>query len=211
MNITDLTHVVSTNMPVYPGTEQPVLLRGCSLEVDGFLEKKITMYSHTGTHVDAPAHLIKGGSTLNDLGVSHFIGSACVLHMGDKQRDIIDLDALLLLEKEIETADFLLVNTGWSKHWGEPQYFSGYPVLSPEAAHWLSLKQLKGIGFDTISADHPDTEDYPIHHIILGNNTIIVENLTNLSVLPTSGIHFSCLPIKFEDADGSPVRAVACM
>lgn len=209
MNITDLSHVVSANMPVYPGTEQPVLLTGCSLEADGFLEKKITLYSHTGTHVDAPAHLIHDGCTLNDLGVSHFIGSACVLHIGDQQRDTIELDELRLLEKEIETADFLLIDTGWSKYWGKPQYFKGYPVLSPEAAHWLSLQQLKGVGFDAISADHPDTTDYPIHHIILRNNTIIIENLTNLGVLPTLGINFSCLPIKFEDADGSPVRAVA--
>ncbi len=209
MNIIDLTHVVSSDMPVYPGTEQPILLTGCSLEVDGFLEKKITLYSHTGTHVDAPAHLIKDGCTLNDLEISHFMGAACVLHLGNQKRDTIDLGALLSLEKEIESADFLLVNTGWSRYWGKSHYFLDYPVFSLEAADWLSHKHLKGVGFDTISADQADTRDYPIHNIFLGSNTIIIENLTNLGSLPQSGAQFSCLPIKFEDADGSPVRAVA--
>lgn len=65
----DLTHPIASNMPVYPGTEPPVLITGCTIDESGFLEKKITLYSHTGTHVDAPAHLIKGAKTLDRLPI----------------------------------------------------------------------------------------------------------------------------------------------
>jgi len=76
MKIIDLTHSISPNMPVYPGTEPPVFITGCSIDDISFLEKKITLYSHTGTHMDAPAHLIKGSKTLDLLPIEHFYGKA---------------------------------------------------------------------------------------------------------------------------------------
>ena len=63
-NPIDLTHSIHEHMPVYPGTEQPRIITGCSIEKDGFLEKKLTFYSHTGTHMDAPAHMLKDGKCL---------------------------------------------------------------------------------------------------------------------------------------------------
>jgi len=209
MRIVDLSHTVSPNMPVYPGTEQPIFKTGCSIEEIGFLEKKITMYSHTGTHVDAPAHLIKDASTLDLLAIEHFHGSALMLNFENDKSKTINVSSLEPYEKEIEKIDFLLIHTGWSKYWGTEKYFSDYTVLSLEAANWLSKFQLKGLGLDTISADISETDDYPIHKILLKKNTIIIENLINLLSLPISIFTFSCFPIKFEDADGSPVRAVA--
>ncbi len=209
MRIVDLSHTVSPNMPVYPGTEQPIFITGCSIEEFGFLEKKITMYSHTGTHVDAPAHLIKDADTLDLMAIEHFHGAALMLNFENDKSKTIDVSSLEPYEKEIEIIDFLLIHTGWSKHWGTEKYFSGYTVLTFEAANWLSEFQLKGFGLDTISADISDTDDDPSHKILLKKNTIIIENLFNLLSLPSSTFTFSCFPIKFEDADGSPVRAVA--
>ena len=77
MKISDLTYPITQDMPVYPGTEQPLIVTGCSIEETGFLEKKITMYSHTGTHVDAPAHLLKEGKTLDMLPLNHFLEKHC--------------------------------------------------------------------------------------------------------------------------------------
>lgn len=208
MNIVDLTHTLSADMPVYPGTEQPKFLTGCSIEEDGFLEQQITMFSHTGTHVDAPAHLLKDAKTLGQLGVEHFCGSALLLNFESSNETTIKLSSLLVHEKEIKRTDFLLLHTGWSKYWGADKYFSGYSTLTVEAAHWLSGLHLKGVGLDTISADISDTEDYPVHKKLLEKDVVIVENLTNLHLLPQTGITFSCFPMKIRHADGSPVRAV---
>jgi kynurenine formamidase len=102
-----------------------------------------------------------------------------------------------------------LIYTGWSRYWGTDKYFSDYPVLSPESTEWLSRFKLKGIGLDVISADGADSQDFPIHKAFLKNDTVIIENLKNLDLVPIDQFLFSCLPLKLEDADGSPVRAVA--
>jgi kynurenine formamidase len=209
MKIIDLTHAISPNMPVYPGTEPPAFITGCSIDDIGFLEKKITFYSHTGTHIDAPAHIIKGAKTLDLLPIEHFYGKAFLLNVTNIKSRPIDIKEF---EPHLETlmqVDFLLIQTGWSRYWGTEKYFSGYHVLSPAAADWLSRFGLKGLGLDTISADEADTRDFPVHKAFLQNDTIIIENLTNLERLPCNQFIFSCFPLSFEDADGSPVRALA--
>ena len=196
-------------MPVYPGTEPPIFTTGCSIEDAGFLEKKITLYSHTGTHMDAPAHLIKGGTTLDQLPVTQFFGEAFVINCERIEKKTIDAGALAPYEERIKAVDFLLIHTGWNQYWGADTYFSDYPVLSSAAAARLSNFSLKGVGLDTISADTADTQDYPVHKALLRKNIVIIENLTNLAELPGEHAVFSCFPLHFTDADGSPVRAVA--
>ena len=196
-------------MPVYPGTEPPVLKTECTIEDIGFLEKKITLFSHTGTHMDAPAHLIKDAKTLDKFPVGHFYGRALLLDFTNIRGTIIELQGLEPYKDAVRNVDFLLLHTGWSEYWGSDKYFIDYPVLSPESAEWLAKFRLKGIGLDTISADKIDTVDYPVHTAFLNKETVIVENLTNLNLLSRNIFTFSCFPMSFENADGSPVRAVA--
>jgi len=205
----DLTHPIHEDMPVYPGTEQPVIITGCSIEQDGFLEKKVTFYSHTGTHMDAPAHLIQGGKFLDQYDISRFCGSAIALHLETNVNKSITLRDLKPVEDQLKHVDFLLIHTGWSRFWGTDDYFTGFPVLTSEAAEWVSGTGLKGIGFDAISADSADTRTYPIHKILLGSDMVIVENLANIDQIHEETFDFSCFPLYFQQADGSPVRAVA--
>ena len=67
MRVLDLTHTIAENMPVYPGTETPIFAGANTYEKDGFKETKLTMYTHTGTHMDPPAHLFAGRTTLDAL------------------------------------------------------------------------------------------------------------------------------------------------
>jgi kynurenine formamidase len=102
-----------------------------------------------------------------------------------------------------------LLSTGWSRYWGDKKYFSDYPVLTIEAAQWLNRFDLKGLGVDTISVDKADSKEFPIHKVFFQNDTILVENLANLETLTCRQFFFSCFPLSFDKADGSPVRAVA--
>ncbi len=117
MKLIDLTHIITEGMPVYPGTEAPILAPANTIPVDGFQEKKITMYSHTGTHMDAPAHLVPGAATLDQLPLDTFYGRACVLDFPTKN------EPLLIHEKSIVGNDFLLLRCGWDKKWGTGEYF----------------------------------------------------------------------------------------
>ena len=80
--ILDLTHCISPEMPVYPGTEQPVLTTACTIREAGYRETILHMYSHTGTHMDAPAHMIEGGRTLDAFPAETFVGPGFVLDCG---------------------------------------------------------------------------------------------------------------------------------
>ena len=211
MTIIDLTHTIATDMPVYPGTKPPVILTGCSIDEAGFWEKKITMFSHTGTHMDAPAHLIKGAKTLDQLPIEQFFGKAFILRRGDNQAGVIEMDELLPHADLLAQAEFILLQTGWSRYWGTEKYFSGYPVLSPEAAALLGELPLKGLGVDTISVDAIDSTTYPVHISLLEKNIVIIENLTDLNKIAGVFCTFSCFPLKLTEADGSPLRAIALL
>jgi len=76
------------------------------------------------------------------------------------------------------------------------------------AAKWLSGFRLKGVGLDTLSADRDDSVKFPVHQVLLGQDIVLVENLTNLQHLPQRGFSFSCFPLPIAGGDGCPTRAV---
>ncbi len=208
MKIIDLSHPLVPSMPVYPGTEPPEFTDVYTYGTDGFLEKKITFYSHAGTHLDAPAHLFPGGKTLDAYPVDQFAGPAVVLRLTGTEGRIAVAD-LLPYEEELSRAAYVLLYTGWSHKWGSPAYFSSYPVLSPAAAGWLARFPLRGIGTDTPSLDAVGARGLPVHNIFLAKEILIVENLTRLDRIDGGRPLFCCFPLKMEGAEGSPVRAVA--
>lgn len=209
MKVIDLTHVIQPGMTVFPGTEPPVFEVGSSIETDGFEEKKITMFSHTGTHMDAPAHIIPGARRLDQFPIDRFTGKACVVDVSGVEGGKIDVSAVEARADVLGEADFVILRSGWSRYWDSEQYFQGFPVLSSEAAQWLVEARIQGVGIDMISVDEVDSTEFAVHNILLGADLVIIENLTNLEVLPDSLFSFFCFPLKIEQADGSPVRAVA--
>lgn len=207
MKVIDLTHTISEDMPVFPGTKSPVIVDGCTIDKDGFAEKTLTMFTHTGTHMDAPAHVLKGKRTLDQFPAGHFVGKAVVLDCTSLEGKI-NLSDLKKIEIKLESADFLILKTGWDQYWGKGSYFNDFPVLSIDAAKYLIQLDLRGIGVDTISVDPVDAANLPIHRVLFEKELIIVENLKLPIDLPDEFI-FSCLPLHLHDADGSPIRAVA--
>ena len=209
MKVTDLTHIICSDMPVFPGTEKPIFEKASTLEKDGFQEAKITMYSHTGTHIDAPAHMLSDGPYLNDLDIEHFIGNATILDFSNENMKLIDVGSLKSYEEKIKNVEFIIIKTGWSKYWGHKKYFEDFPSLSEESAQWLSKFNLKGIGIDAISIDDINSTTFAVHKILLPKNIIIIENLTNLDSIKNEYFILSIMPLKNKNADGSPVRAIA--
>lgn len=209
MEIIDLSHPLHVNMPVYPGSELPSFQTVSTVDHDGYTEKRITFFSHTGTHLDAPSHIIEGGLTIDKFSADNFVGSASVLDFSFHHRLTIEIDDLTPNRYLIEKCDFLLIRTDWSRFWGKPSYFTGYPVLSEDCVAFLSEFHLKGLGVDAVSVDKPESKRFPVHRRLLQNKIIIIENLNRLCDLPQSGFIFSALPLHILYGDGSPVRAIA--
>jgi kynurenine formamidase len=209
MKIIDLSHVIEESMPVYPGTAPPRIAEGCTVGRHGFAEKVLTLYSHTGTHIDAPGHMLEEAPRLDTISAGHFLGPGRVLDVSafkGRQIEIADLEPHGAALREVEYA---LLHSGWSRFWGEGQYYGAYPVLSEGAARWLARFSLKGVGVDMISIDSLGSTAMTNHRIFLEKKIVIVENLTGLGALLGKPFLFSCLPLKLASGDGSPVRAVA--
>lgn len=209
MPLVDLTHPITPAMPVYPGTRPPLLRRATTVERDGFAETLIEMSSHVGTHIDAPAHMLPGGATLDQLPVDRFTGQACVIDVSAAVDGRIGLDRLAPHESLSAGCDFILLRTGWSRYWGDERYFRSFPVLARDAAAWLIARGLKGVGLDAISVDPVGAHEFPNHLAFFAAGLVLVENLAGLDRLVGRRFPFSCLPLAYERADGSPVRAVA--
>lgn len=210
MTILDLTHFIEPGMPVYPGTEGPIVESATTIPVEGFAEKRISMYSHTGTHMDAPGHILPGAPTLDRLPPGQFAGPGLVLDLyAPETGRLISESDLAPRMIEIEAVDFLLFRFGWDRFWGSPEYFEGYPILSPGAAEILAGAGLKGIGVDCISVDEVGSVDFMVHKMFFRAGMVLIENLTDLAPLIGRNFTFLCLPLKLRDTDGSPVRAAA--
>ncbi len=210
MKVIDLTHTIDENMPVYPGAEKPRLDVANIYEKDGFGETILTMFSHTGTHIDPPAHIIKGAPTLDSFGAEQFVGRGLVIdcrNLGTGEE--ISLEHLRA-SKDTDKAEFLLFNTGWDKKWGTTEYFRAYPCLSMEAIDFIIEGNYKGIGFDTISLDPVNKLER--HNYLFSKKAIInIENLKNLDLCAGELFTLVCLPLKTKNADGAPCRAVAIL
>jgi kynurenine formamidase len=207
--IIDLTHPMYSGMPVFPGS-RPVRFQPVSdMSRDGFLQQYLNLPSHAGTHVDAPAHMVEGGLTLDSIPVDHFIGSGAVLRVPGSPDPCIKCADLIPYRDRVESVEMVLISTGWSRNWGTERYMAGYPFLSVEAANWLAEFPLKAVGLDTPSVDPPDSAENPSHHVFFRRNMIIIENMDRIDELPDTGFLLVCLPLRIRDADGSPARAVA--
>jgi kynurenine formamidase len=211
MKIVDLTHVISEDMPVYPGTEPPQLRPANTYEKDGFKETLMVMYTHTGTHMDPPAHLFAGRTTLDAFPVEQFVGQGLVIDVRDVPAGgRVSMEHIDRVRADADRAEFLLFYTGWSRHWGTDAYFGEFPVIDGAVADYMLAGRKKGIGVDVISIDPMSDDNLTTHRRLLESGEIvIIENLANLDQLGDGLFTLVALPLKHRDADGSPIRAIA--
>lgn len=211
MKVIDLTHTIREDMPVYPGTETPKLIPANSYEKDGFKETLLQMFSHTGTHMDPPAHLFPGRTTLDQFPADQFLGKALVIDCRNlREGEAITMEYLEKYGDKVSQADFLLFNLGWDQYWGTEAYFGDYPCVDDAVLEFIMAGSYKGIGFDVIGLDPIADENLTRHKkLFAACDMVNIENLKNLHLCGDDLFWFSCYPMKLENSDGSPIRAVA--
>lgn len=209
MQIVDLSHKISNDMPVYPGSKKHNIEQINTVKKDGYAQTHFNIYSHIGTHIDAPAHMLENAKWLNDFPIHDFIGHGLVIDCTNLKNNLIEIETLRHYARELMQVDYALLYTGWDKFWGSEKYLIDLPALSEDAAEYISEFQLKGIGVDTISVDKVESENLSVHKILMKTETLIIENLTNLKYLINKDFIFHCAPLSYDLADGSPIRAFA--
>jgi len=208
-------------MAMFPG-DPPMELRPMgSYEPDGFLSHLASLPAHSGTHVDAPGHVLPGAPMLAELPLSRFAGPGVVLDVRARAGLAVtaaDIEPRLVWLRAQAPA-FVLLWTGDAGRFGQTDYYTRGAHLTPEAALLLAGQGLSGLGLDAGSVDPCEAEGVspgctspaglPAHRALLSAGLVIVENLRGLEQLPASGFDFFCLPVL--GADGSPVRAAALL
>lgn len=202
----DLSHPMQSGMPTYPGDPAVSLSPHATHAADGYRVTACAFGSHTGTHVDAPAHVDPDGTELADYPVDRFRFDARLVDCrgvgADEAVTVEDLHSAGL--DAVADHDLLLVHTGWADHWGTDRYLD-HPFLAPAAAEWCAERGL-AVGLDTPSPDPFGDADLPAHHALLGADCLLLENLTGLDALPPR-CRVSAFPLL--GGDGSPARVVA--
>lgn len=215
--IIDLTMTLREGIMTFPVHWHPVveITQLGRFEVEGRETRKLVMGTHTGTHVDAPRHFVRGGRTIENTSLDLYYGPARVLDFSDLP-DKFEITSSMIQDRV--GADFpprLLFRYDWERRLNNLEYYSHHPYLSEEACEWLVDHGIKLVGFDAPMPDDPrngrgSEKDSPNHSILLGAGVAILEYLVNLSQIPAStDFILSALPLKIESGDGAPVRAVA--
>jgi kynurenine formamidase len=209
LRLVDLSHPIVSDMPQWPGDRQPLRVVRLSEHGTGSHESsRIEFGCHIGTHVDAPRHFLAGAGGVDDLPLDRFAGPGLVVRPGT---DVPPgpLAATVLDVVDLTDIDFVLFDTGWARHWGQPRYYEDWPWLSPELAERLVDARLKGVGLDTPSLD--GFTGHRAHDICAAAGMVNLENLANLPALPVRGFRVLALPLKLVATEASPVRAAALL
>jgi kynurenine formamidase len=209
VRIVDLTHPYDNGMPVYPGLPPPSFIAIANVEEDGYAMTECHLLNHIGTHVDAPAHQIAGGDTLDEIPLERLVTDALTIDVsGRAAHGAIPLAELEPHLDKVREGDLVLFYSDNARNYGTDAYWTGWSYPDAEAAQALIDRGISGIGFDGPSCDPVDTTTFDLHRIWLGAGRLILENVANLDQLPERA-PIVVAPLKVRAANGGPARIFA--
>jgi kynurenine formamidase len=204
--------VIDLTLPINEDVSGVSIEQAKTLANDGWNATTLHLYSHSGTHMDAPLHFGVNNQTMDKIPVSRLISEAWVVDLTHIQpREFITISHLQAIENEVQKGQSILLQTGWSKRLGTDIYRNELPRISPELAQWLGEKGVNLLGVEPPSVADVNNlrEVTEIHTILMQNDIVIIEGLTNLEQLSKEKVTLIALPLKVENGDGAPARVIA--
>jgi len=198
-------------MPVFPGLPQPSFEPIAKVEEDGYAMTRYSLLNHVGTHVDAPAHQIAGGDTLDEIGLERLVTDALTIDVSNRRpHGAIPLAELEQHLDKVRKDDIVLLYSDNARNYGGEAYWTGWSYPDAEAAQALIDRGVSAIGFDGPSADPVDSTTFDLHRVWLGAGRMILENVANLDQLPERA-QLVVAPMKVAAANGAPARIFALL
>lgn len=223
--VIDLTHRVESGIPTYFLDEKQRFKRTnlTSVQKDGFASGMFCIPEHYGTHVDAPAHIVEKGDTIDALKAENLILPAVVIDV--RKECAANADYMLTKEKIVEcekagkipAGSAILLMTGWSSRYSDPKRYRNadsrgklhFPGYSPDSVRFLTNdRKVKALGIDTLSVDTGTSLTFAAHSRGLSAGIFFMENLDNLDKLPARGAMVFCGALPIKDGSGSPARVL---
>jgi len=152
----DLSHPWGHGVPAWPYFEDVKIERLHNMARSRVLTQKITTVMHSGTHIDAPGHVIEGTPLLDEIPLSTFFGTGVVVSIPKKKWEVVTAEDLEKATPQIRPGDIVIVNTGWHHTYADSaEYYAYSPGFYKEAGEWFAAKGVKAVGTDTQALDHP--------------------------------------------------------
>ena len=208
MKIIDLTHAMANGMPVMAGIAPPEFRDVADVARDGYAMSRYTFINHTGTHVDAPAHQVAGGASLDDIPLDRLVTDALTIDLTGHDPGPVGPAGLGGALEQVRPGDIVLLRSDNASNWGTDAYWHGWCYPDAAATRALIGRGVSGVGFDGPSADPVDSVDFALHRMWLGAGKIIIENLAGLAELPAR-CRIVVAPLKVRGANGGPARVLA--
>jgi kynurenine formamidase len=175
---------------------------------------EVSLPTHVGTHVDAACHAVADGASIEGYPIDRFVSTAAIVEVDAEPKGPISVSDIEPSVDLIGTdPDAVIVRTGWEEKIGHSDYYD-HPYFSVELAEWFVDWDLSWVGMDFLTPDKPpelrkEGFTYPVHTTLLGEDVLIVENLTNVGALDADLVEVTALPVKFRGADAAPMRVAA--
>ena len=202
MRIWDISISIHPGMSVYKNRDEnrPVFAIARDHTGGSAYETRVTLNLHTGTHVDAPLHILEDGSTIEKMELDRLITRCRVLDLSGIEDRITRPD---LESQPIGDNDFLILKTRNSR---TDAFDYGFVYLDESGARYLRDRKIRGVGIDSLGIER-DQPGHPTHRILMGAGIIILEGL-RLAHVSAGEYTLIALPLKLEGLEASPVRAV---
>jgi arylformamidase len=204
MRIYDISVPLSPRLVCYPGDPQVEITAVASIaQGDVANVSRLTLSSHSGTHLDAPRHFFPHAAAVDTLNLGRLLGPARVCALTNTTHITAD-DLQPLRLAGVKRVLFRTVN---SALWDRPEFYANYVALTASAAQLLVERGVQLVGIDYLSVDAFTRQDFPVHRLLLGAGVLILEGLDLRAVSP-GDYELLVLPLRLQGGDGAPARAV---
>ncbi len=215
----DISCKIQSETPIPPGVPQKVKHTTAFRGPDRhhWQATWLELSAHTGTHVDSTLHVEKNGPQIGEIDIHRYMGETIMLDLTEmgEPNAVITSKSLERFKDKCKPGDIILVRTDWGKKmFGTLEYYTESPYIDESAARWLVDRKPKAIAFDFFEEYDArrtdfDSTEFKVHHIMLGNDVLLIEGLDNLDQIGQERFFMMALPIKIMDAEAAPARAVA--
>jgi kynurenine formamidase len=220
--VVDLTHTYDGSFPTFDGNPGIIFEPNVKFADSGYQIWKLTIYEHTGTHVDAPLHFTADGTSVADLAPERLVCPLCILDLTAKAAadpnamvEPADIEAWVSANGEIPAGACVALHSGWAAKVATPEFRNtpdgalAFPGFSKAATDMLAGLDVACIGVDTLSIDPGNSADFAVHFSWLPGGRYGIENMANLDQLPATGATVFVGAPKHKGGTGGPARILA--